>query len=110
MKPGDVRLANPWIGCGACAACQRGEENLCVKPQFLGVFAQGGYASHLLVPHARHLFDVEQVWVVLAGEPTVAGEATEVHPSWTRADWVVPGPWPEAVKQLHSDLWKPALA
>lgn len=38
------------------------------------------------------------------------GEANEVHPSWTRADWVVPGPWPEAVKQLHSDLWKPVIA
>lgn len=25
----------------------------------------------------RHLFDVEQVWVVLAGEPTVAGDGAE---------------------------------
>ena len=32
------------------------------------------------------------------------------HPSWALADWVIAGPWPEAVKQLHSDLWKPALA
>ncbi len=40
----------------------------------------------------------------------LTGETSEVHPSWTRADWVMPGPWPEAVKQLHSDLWKPVIA
>jgi alcohol dehydrogenase, propanol-preferring len=55
---GDIRLAHPWIGCGSCAACRRNEENLCVKPRFLGVFSQGGYATHLVVPHARHLFDI----------------------------------------------------
>jgi D-arabinose 1-dehydrogenase-like Zn-dependent alcohol dehydrogenase len=58
VKVGDIRLVNPWIGCGECKVCRRGEENLCVKPRFLGVFSQGGYATHLLVPHARHLFDI----------------------------------------------------
>lgn len=38
------------------------------------------------------------------------GADAEVHPSWMRADWIVPGAWPEAVKQLHSDLWKPVIA
>lgn len=55
---GDVRLVNPWIGCGDCKVCRRGEENLCVKPRSIGVYAQGGYATHLLVPHTRHLFDI----------------------------------------------------
>jgi propanol-preferring alcohol dehydrogenase len=55
---GDVRLVNPWIGCGECKACRRGNENWCVRPQFLGVFAQGGYATHMVVPHSRHLFDI----------------------------------------------------
>lgn len=58
VKIGDVRLAHPWIGCGECAACGRNEENLCVKPRFLGVFSQGGYATHLVVPHTRHLFHI----------------------------------------------------
>jgi D-arabinose 1-dehydrogenase-like Zn-dependent alcohol dehydrogenase len=58
VQVGDIRLANPWIGCGECAACRRNEENLCVKPRFLGVFSQGGYSSHLVVPHSRHLFDI----------------------------------------------------
>jgi len=38
------------------------------------------------------------------------GAEAQLHPSWTAADWIVPGEWPDAVKQLHSDLWKPALA
>ena len=58
VKVGDVRLVNPWIGCGQCKVCLRGEENLCVKGQNIGVFSHGGYATHLLVPHARHLFDI----------------------------------------------------
>jgi propanol-preferring alcohol dehydrogenase len=58
VKVGDIRLAHPWIGCGECAACRRNEENLCVKPRFLGAFAQGGYSTHLVVPHSRHLFDI----------------------------------------------------
>ncbi len=58
VKAGDVRLVNPWMGCGECKVCQRGDENLCLKPQNVGVFAQGGYATHMLVPSHRHLFDI----------------------------------------------------
>ena len=55
---GDVHLVNPWMGCGECKVCKRGEENLCLKPQNIGVFSQGGYSTHLLAPHPRHLFDI----------------------------------------------------
>ena len=58
VKVGDVRLVNPWMGCGACKVCLRGDENLCLTPQNVGVFSQGGYATHMLVPHPRHLFDI----------------------------------------------------
>lgn len=58
VKVGDVRLVNPWIGCGQCPVCRRGDENMCVKPQSIGVYAQGGYSTHLLVSHPRHLFDI----------------------------------------------------
>jgi alcohol dehydrogenase, propanol-preferring len=54
---GDRRLIYPWIGCGTCKVCQRGDEQLCLKPGFLGVFRPGGYSDHLLVPHPRYLFD-----------------------------------------------------
>ena len=58
VKVGDVRLVNPWMGCGSCKVCLRGDENLCLKPQNVGVFAQGGYATHMLTPHPRHLFEI----------------------------------------------------
>jgi propanol-preferring alcohol dehydrogenase len=57
VKVGDRRLAYPWIGCGECKVCQRGDEQLCLKPGFLGVFRPGGYSDHLLVPHPRYLVD-----------------------------------------------------
>ncbi len=58
VKIGDKRLVFPWLGCGQCAVCRRGEEQLCLKPNFLGVFRNGGYADHIVVPHARYLLDI----------------------------------------------------
>ena len=57
VKVGAKRLVYPWIGCGQCAVCKRGEEHLCLKPGFVGVFRPGGYADHVIVPHPRYLFD-----------------------------------------------------
>jgi D-arabinose 1-dehydrogenase-like Zn-dependent alcohol dehydrogenase len=59
VKVGDRRLAHPWMGCGECKVCKRGDENLCLKPRNLGVFSNGGYATHMMVPHPRYLFDIE---------------------------------------------------
>src|SRR5690349_17992706 len=47
----------PWIGCGQCAACKAGEENLCTTNLHFGVSVDGGFASHVLVPHPRYLID-----------------------------------------------------
>ena len=58
VKPGDRRLIFPWIGCGACPVCARGDENLCTKPRSLGVFLPGGYADHIVVPHPRYLREI----------------------------------------------------
>ncbi len=55
VKVGDKRLVYPWIGCGTCKVCKRGDEQLCLAPRFIGVYRDGGYASHLLVPHPRYL-------------------------------------------------------
>jgi D-arabinose 1-dehydrogenase-like Zn-dependent alcohol dehydrogenase len=52
---GDRRLVHPWIGCGDCLVCRKGEEQLCLRPRFLGVHKPGGYADHVLVPHPRYL-------------------------------------------------------
>ena len=54
---GDIRIVFPWVGCGHCAACRAEEDNMCLTPQSLGVFRPGGYATHVIAPHARHLVD-----------------------------------------------------
>jgi D-arabinose 1-dehydrogenase-like Zn-dependent alcohol dehydrogenase len=58
VKIGQRMLADPWIGCGTCAVCLRGEDNLCRSMRSLGVFTNGGYADYIMVPHARYLFDI----------------------------------------------------
>jgi D-arabinose 1-dehydrogenase-like Zn-dependent alcohol dehydrogenase len=58
LKVGDRVLVNPWIGCGQCPACLRGDDNLCRAMKSLGVFTNGGYATHMIVPHPRYLHDL----------------------------------------------------
>ncbi len=52
---GDRRVVYPWIGCGTCATCRRGDEHLCNRPRALGIQRPGGFADHVLVPHPRYL-------------------------------------------------------
>jgi D-arabinose 1-dehydrogenase-like Zn-dependent alcohol dehydrogenase len=61
VKVGDRRLVHPWLGCGECAICRTGEEQMCRTPFSIGVFRSGGYADHLLVPHPRYLFDIGNI-------------------------------------------------
>ncbi len=61
VKLGARKLVHPWIGCGECAMCRRGDEQLCRTPFSIGVFRSGGYADHLLVPHPRYLFDIGNI-------------------------------------------------
>ena len=54
---GDLRVVFPWIGCRSCDICGRDAEHLCLQPQALGTFLDGGFSDHVLVPHPRYLFD-----------------------------------------------------
>jgi alcohol dehydrogenase, propanol-preferring len=47
----------PWIGCGECPACKVGDENICTAPRHLGITVDGGFATHVLIPHPRYLID-----------------------------------------------------
>jgi propanol-preferring alcohol dehydrogenase len=58
LPPGRSYLVYPWIGCGTCRVCARGQEQLCPAPRFLGIFRPGGYSDHVLVPDARYLIDI----------------------------------------------------
>jgi propanol-preferring alcohol dehydrogenase len=63
----------PWIGCGVCAACKAGEENLCNSNRHLGISADGGFASHVLVPHPRYLIDYAPLSPSFAGALMCSG-------------------------------------
>src|SRR3954464_3989496 len=95
VKVGDVRLVNPWMGCGECKVCRRGDENLCLKPQNVGVFSQGGYATHMLVPSHRHLFDIgdlaPETAAPLACSGVTAFSALKKVPSLTEEAVVIIG-------------------
>ena len=57
VKLGDRRIVFPWVGCGECERCLAEEDNLCAKGAAIGVRQSGGFGSHVLVPHPRHLVD-----------------------------------------------------
>ena len=76
LVTGQRVLVHPWIGCGECAACKRGEENICVKPQALGVARPGGFAEYLIVPHARYLVDISGLDDAEAAPLACAGVTT----------------------------------
>ena len=56
---GDMVLVYPWMGCGKCSTCQNGNTNLCESPKSLGVFQDGGYAEHVLVPDYKFLAKID---------------------------------------------------
>jgi propanol-preferring alcohol dehydrogenase len=58
---GDLVLVYPWIGCGECATCEKGDTNLCESPKSLGLFQDGGYAEYVLVPDAKFLAKIDNL-------------------------------------------------
>ncbi len=63
----------PWIGCGGCNICTAGDEHLCDKPRQLGINVDGGYATHVMVPHPRYLLDYDGIDPRLAGSYMCSG-------------------------------------
>jgi alcohol dehydrogenase, propanol-preferring len=63
----------PWIGCGSCPACARGDEILCNAPRQLGITVDGGFATHVLVPHPRYLLDYAPLPTTLAAAYMCSG-------------------------------------
>jgi D-arabinose 1-dehydrogenase-like Zn-dependent alcohol dehydrogenase len=92
VKPGDRRLVYPWIGCGSCPVCEAGNDNMCLKPGFLGVTRPGAYSTHVLVPDARYLIDatgIDEAWAAtLACSGLTAWSAIAKLPELTSRDWV----------------------
>ena len=73
VTAGKRYVVYPWIGCGKCATCESGDEHLCAKPRQIGIQAQGGYATHVLVPHPRYLLEYDPIPRDLAGTYMCSG-------------------------------------
>src|SRR6185437_4131373 len=72
-RPGRAVAVYPWIGCGRCPACRAGDENICAAPRHLGITVDGGYATHVLVPHSRYLIDYAPLMPGYAGALMCSG-------------------------------------
>lgn len=76
VRLGDRCLVYSFIGCRACAFCEQGDEHLCTAARFLGVNRDGGYADHIVVPHARYLIDLKGLDPVAAAPLSCSGVTT----------------------------------
>ncbi|MGE0583808.1 MAG: alcohol dehydrogenase catalytic domain-containing protein [Flavobacteriaceae bacterium] len=61
LDPDRNYVVYPWMGCGSCAECLADREYFCPTARFRGVHADGGYATHVLVPDGKYLFDLGDV-------------------------------------------------
>ncbi|MBX6376158.1 MAG: alcohol dehydrogenase catalytic domain-containing protein [Acetobacteraceae bacterium] len=73
LKVGQTKLVFPWVGCGKCDKCLAEEDNMCLQPRSLGVYQNGGYATHVLAPAPRHLIDIEGLDPALAATYACSG-------------------------------------
>src|ERR1700726_798001 len=76
LKPGDIALVYPWLGCGKCEVCLAGEENMCAKPAWLGVYCYFGYSDHMTVPHPKYLLNLKGLDPVTAAPYACSGVTT----------------------------------
>ncbi len=70
---GDERIVYPWIGCGHCARCLAGEDNLCLAQRSLGVLEHGGFGGRVKVPHPRYLVEYDGIDPSLAATYACSG-------------------------------------
>src|SRR5436190_18951844 len=60
FQRGDRCAVNPYVTCGQCAACLRGKTNCCAKMCVIGVHADGGMRTRIVLP-AKQLYKCEKL-------------------------------------------------
>jgi 2-desacetyl-2-hydroxyethyl bacteriochlorophyllide A dehydrogenase len=50
---GDPVVVDPFIFCGICESCKRGEYRFCERETFVGYHRQGGFAQYTCIPEAN---------------------------------------------------------
>jgi threonine dehydrogenase-like Zn-dependent dehydrogenase len=53
FRIGDPVVVDPFIYCGSCYSCKRGEYRFCEQECFVGYHRQGGFAQYTCVPAAN---------------------------------------------------------
>lgn len=53
LPQGTLVVVNPYVACGACAACRKGKPNCCMRIKVLGVHADGAMCERIAVPAAN---------------------------------------------------------
>ncbi len=76
VRVGETYLVNPWIGCGTCAMCAAGLDNLCQNMSSLGISAPGGFSSHVLVPDTKYLVNIDGLDTAKAAPLACSGLTT----------------------------------
>lgn len=68
IKPGDRCSVEPYMNCGECYACRKGQGNCCTKLNVIGVMVDGGLCERFLIRadklHPSHHLTFEQLALV----------------------------------------------
>ena len=93
VKKGEHVIVYPWLGCGACAVCERGDEHLCPKANMsMGLKLPGGFSDLVRVRHERYLVPFGKLDPARAATFACAGitawGAIRKLPATAADDWV----------------------
>jgi alcohol dehydrogenase, propanol-preferring len=86
---GPVLVYGAW-GCGSCALCARGEDQLCPDRRSAGWRSDGGFAEYVVVPHPRFLLPLDGLDPVRAAPLADAG-VTPYRAVRRAREWLGPG-------------------
>ena len=93
VKKGEHVIVYPWQGCGVCATCVSGDEQLCNKASLsMGIRLPGGFGDLVRVRHERYLVPFGALDPARAATFACAGitafGAIRKLPATTAEDWV----------------------
>ena len=93
VKKGEHVIVYPWLGCGTCAVCERGDEHLCPKANMsMGLKLPGGFSDLVRVRHERYLVPFGKLDPARAATFACAGitawGAIRKLPATAADDWV----------------------
>jgi alcohol dehydrogenase, propanol-preferring len=91
VNVGERCLVFPWIGCGECWACEADLDNLCPRQRSIGIGRPGAFSTHLLVPDAKFLVNVDGLPDEVAAPLACAGLTS--YAAVNKLPEIFPGDW-----------------